>query len=414
MNLTKAAAAVILIHTVSVSLAQVNRGQIDGKQNTITTAVPFLMITPDARTGGMGDAGVALPNDVNAIHWNSAKLAFMDKKGSINASYTPWLRALVPDVSLSYLSTYYRLGTRNAIGGSLRYFSLGEIQFTDEQANSLGQFTPNELALDFAYAQRLSDFFSVGLAFRYIHSNLSGGAQLPNNIRAGNSYGADITAYYNNKFRYKGYNMNYGVGMAITNIGAKITYTTAQFEDFIPTNLRLGTYWNIDIDKYNSFAAMVDFNKLLVPTPPRYKTNANGQVEYGTDGLPIILSGKRSDVPVLQGMFQSFNDAPGGFSEELKEINTSAGIEYWYDKQFALRAGYFYEPFEKGNRTYATMGAGLRYNVFSIDVAYLFSFQQRHPLDNTLRFTLGLDFESFKGQRDKDKGPEGGNEVPAF
>jgi hypothetical protein len=413
MNLVKSAVALVVVLSATVSVAQVNRGQIDGKQNTITTAVPFLMITPDARTGAMGDAGVALPNDVNAIHWNAAKLAFMDRKGSINMSYTPWLRALVPDVSLGYVSAYYKLSSRNAIGGSLRYFSLGEIQFTDDQANSLGQFTPNELAVDFAYSQRLSNFFSVGLAFRYIHSNLSGGAQLANNIRAGNSYGADITAYYNNKFRYKGYNFNYGIGLAVTNIGAKITYTTAQFEDFIPTNMRLGTYWNMDIDKYNSFAVLVDFNKLLVPTPPRYKTNASGQVEYGTDGLPIILSGKRSDVPVLQGMFQSFSDAPGGFSEELQEINTSVGIEYWYDKQFALRAGYFYEPFEKGNRTYATMGAGLRYNVFAIDVAYLFSFQQRHPLDNTLRFTLGLDFESFKGQREKNS-PDGGADVPAF
>ena len=247
MNLVKSAVALAVVFCATVSVAQVNRGQIDGKQNTITTAVPFLMITPDARTAAMGDAGVALPNDVNAIHWNAAKLAFMDRKGSINMSYTPWLRALVPDVSLGYVSAYYKLSPRNAIGGSLRYFSLGEIQFTDDQANSLGQFTPNELAVDFAYSQRLSNFFSVGLAFRYIHSNLSGGAQLPNNIRAGNSYGSDITAYYNNKFRYKGYNINYGVGLAITNIGAKITYTTAQFEDFIPTNMRLGTYLSISI-----------------------------------------------------------------------------------------------------------------------------------------------------------------------
>jgi hypothetical protein len=389
---------------VSTAYAQVNRGQLDGKQNTITSAVPFLMITPDARAGAMGDAGVATPEDMNAIHWNAAKLAFMENPGAVSVSYTPWLRALVPDVSLSYLSFHNRINKRSTIGGSLRYFSLGQIDFTDDQSNTLGQAVPNELAADFAYAQKLSDNFSVGVAFRYIRSNLTGGIQLPNSIRPANSYAADITAYYNNSTMYQKKKINYGIGAAITNIGAKVSYTTAQFEDFIPTNLRIGGYTQYEIDKYNSIAFLLDFNKLLIPTPPVYKVDPNtGNVVF-ENGLPVIVSGKRSDVPVVQGMLQSFYDAPGGFSEELKEINTSVGVEYWYDKQFALRAGYFNEPFEKGNRKFATMGAGLRFNTLTIDVAYLFSFQQRHPLDNTLRFSLGFDFATFKKNKNQNKG----------
>jgi hypothetical protein len=385
---------------------QFNRAQLDGRQNTITTAVPFLMITPDARSGAMGDAGVAAPDDVNAMHWNVSKLAFMEKKGGLAISYTPWLRSLVPDVSLSYMSFYNRINNRSTIGGSLRYFSLGSIDFTDDYANSLGQFTPNELAFDFGYAQKLSDVFSVGIAFRYIYSNLSGGAQLANTINPGSSYAGDITAYYKDNTKYKSYKINYGFGAAITNIGAKITYTSAQYEDFIPTNFRIGGYGQIEIDKYNTFALLIDFNKLMVPTPPIYETDANGQVVYEA-GRPKILFGERTDVPVVQGMLQSFTDAPGGLTEELSEFNTSVGMEYWYDKQFALRAGYFYEPYSKGNRQYATMGAGLRYNVFALDVAYLFSFMQRHPLDNTLRFTLGFDFAAFTKQRERE-----GNSAP--
>jgi hypothetical protein len=400
-NISKSVVILFILLSFShKSFAQVNRGQLDGRQNTITTAVPFLMITPDARAGAMGDAGVASPNDMNAIHWNAAKLAFMEKNGGISLSYTPWLRSLVPDVSLSYLSFYNRINDRSTIGGSLRYFSLGSIDFTDDQANPLGTFTPNELALDMAYAQKLSENFSVGVAFRYIRSNLTGGLQTANGLEPANTYAADITSYYNNKFRYKKKWVNYGYGVAITNIGAKVTYTTAQFEDFIPINLRVGGYLNFELDKYNSIAILLDFNKLLVPTPPVYETDANGNVVY-KDGEPVIKEGKADDVPVVQGMIQSFYDAPGGVKEELQEINTSFGLEYWYDKQFALRGGFFYEPESKGNRQYATLGAGLRYNVFTIDVSYLFSFGQRNPLDNTLRFTLGLDFAAFTKKKEK-------------
>jgi hypothetical protein len=388
---------VLLAHRGS---AQIGVSQLDGRRNTIVTSVPFLMITPDARAGGMGDVGVATPNDMNAIHWNTSKLSFMERKGGVSVSYTPWLRALVPDVSLSYLSAYTKLNNRSTIGGSLRYFSLGEIQFTDFTGNSLGNYNPNELALDLGYAQKLSDEFSVGIAFRYIYSNLAGGANLTQTpIRPGQSYAADITAYYKNKTRYKGYNINYAIGGAVTNIGNKITYTTAQQANFIPINLRIGPYTEIEIDKYNTLAFTFDLNKLLVPTPPVYVLNANGQIEFDSEGNPKILSGKANDVPVFAGMLQSFSDAPGGVREELSEINKSFGIEYWYDKQFALRGGYFHEAPNKGNRKYMTMGAGLRYNVVGIDVAYLVSFQQRNPLDNTLRFTLTFDFDAFKKQK---------------
>lgn len=388
---------------------QIRTSQLDGRQNTITTAVPFLMITPDARAGAMGDVGAATPNDVNAIHWNTSKLAFMEKNGGVSVSYTPWLRQLVPDVSLSYLSAYGKINDKSSIGGSLRYFSLGEINFTDNSGLSLGNFNPNELAIDLGYSQKLSDQFAVGIAFRYIYSNLAGGATNVAGIKAGQSFAGDITAYYRNSMKYKGYKLNYSYGGAITNIGAKVTYTTAQQENFIPINLRLGTYWQIEIDKYNSIALTVDLNKLLVPTPPKYKIGANGQIELDANNEPIIESGKLNNVPVVQGMLQSFSDAPGGFSEELNEINISSGMEYWYDKQFALRAGYFHENQYKGNRKYLTLGAGLRYNVFGLDVAYLISFQQRNPLDNTLRFTLSFDFEAFKKQKNNGNDSKDGN-----
>lgn len=389
--------------------------QFDGRQNTVTTAVPFLMITPDSKAGGMGDAGVATPGDINAIHWNASKLAFMERKGGISVSYTPWLRALVPDVSLSYLSFYTKLNTRSTIGGSLRYFSLGEIQFTDKEGASLGNYNPNELAVDLAYAQKLSDHFSVGIAFRYIYSNLAGGANLSSSpIKPGNSFAGDITAYYNNKTRYKTYKINYGVGGAITNIGSKITYTDAQQENFIPINLRIGGYGNVEIDKYNTIGFALDFNKLLVPTPPIYQYDANGQLIYNSDGSPAIASGKdNKNVPIVQGMIQSFSDAPGGFKEELQEITIGGGLEYWYDKQFALRTGYFYESPNKGNRQYLTMGAGLRYNVFGLDMSYLISFQQRNPLDNTLRFTLTFDLDAFSKQSKDSNTPGGIFDAPA-
>lgn len=379
-------------------------------QNSISTAVPFLGISPDARAAALGDAGVAMPDDINAMHWNLAKTPFNTKNGAVAISYTPWLRNLVPDISLSYLTAYYKLDKRSAIAGSLRYFSLGQIQFTDNYGASTGNFTPNEFAVDLGYATKLNEKFSLGVAFRYIYSNLAGGfnqSQTP--IDAGISYAGDISAYYkdNTVFKDKStgkkYNVNYGFGAVISNIGSKLTYTSAQYENFIPINLRLGGYANVDIDEYNSIALMVDVNKLLVPTNPYYLRNSRNTADSldSKTRKPIITEGMDPNVPVVQGMIQSFYDAPGGFSEEMAEINISTGLEYWYNKQFALRGGYFHEPPTKGNRQYATFGVGLRYNVFGLDVAYLWPFQQRHPLENTLRFTLTFDFDAFVEQKDE-------------
>ncbi|MFI5220953.1 MAG: type IX secretion system outer membrane channel protein PorV [Bacteroidia bacterium] len=383
-------------------------------QRAITTAVPFLMISPDARTGALGDAGVALPDNLNAIHWNAAMLPFNEKKGAVSLSYTPWLRALVPDVSLSYLSVYGKINDRSAIAGSLRYFSLGEIQFTDIVGNSLGNFTPNEFAADVAYAQKLSEKFSVGIAFRYIYSNLAGGfnqSQTP--IHAGVSYAGDISCYYKDDTRVKGYKVNYGFGAAATNLGAKVTYTSSQYANFIPMNLRVGSYGQVEIDKYNTIALLLDLDKLMVPTNPVYATDASGNVQYNSSNQPVISKGMNPNVPVIQGMFQSFYDSPGGFSEEMSEINISTGIEYWYDKQFALRTGYFYENPNKGNRKYMTFGMGIKYNVFGLDAAYLISFGQRNPLDNTLRFTFTFDFDAFRTQNKNTEEKKDVFETPA-
>lgn len=389
--------------------------ELDGRQNTITSAVPFLMITPNARAGAMGDAGVATPDDPNAIHWNASKMVFNEKKGTVSLSYNPWLRELVPDVSISYLSIMGKINDKASLGGSLRYFSLGEIQFTDQYGGSLGKATPSEWAADLAYAQKLSDNFSLGVAFRFIYSNISGGAQTQSQtgIKAGTAYAADITAYYRNKTKIEGYKVNYAFGGAITNIGSKLTYTTEQNQNFIPINLRLGGYGQIEIDKYNTLALTVDFNKLLIPTPPVYARDSSGNIVYDkSSGEPVIANGKKSNVPIIQGMTQSFTDAPGGWKEELREVNISAGLEYWYDKQFAIRGGYFYEDKYKGNRKYATFGLGLRYNVFTIDAAYLISFGQRNPLDNTIRFTLGLDFDALKSGGNEKEQPVGTFETP--
>jgi len=380
----------------------------------ITTSVPFLMISPDARTGAMGDAGIALPDDLNANHWNAAKLPFNEKQGAVSISYTPWLRTLVPDVSLSYLSAYGKINDRSAIGGSLTYFSLGEIQFTDQQGASLGNFTPNEFAGDVSYAQKLSDYFSVGIAFRFIYSNLAGGFnQSQNPISPGKSYAGDITCYYKNNTIIQKYKVNYGWGAAITNIGSKMTYTTSQYANFIPINLRIGGYGQVEIDKYNTLALLIDVNKLLVPTNPIYALDSNNRQIIGSNGKPVIQSGMDPNVPILQGMLQSLYDAPGGISEKLQEITISTGLEYWYDKQFALRAGYFYENPNKGNRQFLTMGMGIKYNVFGLDASYLVSFGQHNPLENTLRFTLTFDFDAFKTQNKTEEKNNNIFEAPA-
>jgi Type IX secretion system protein PorV len=373
------------------TFAQEDKTNLLGQINTITTAVPFLIISPDARAGGMGDGGVATSPDANSIHWNPAKLAFVEKNLGFSISYTPWLRNLVPDINLAYVSFYKKLKSKDqTIGASMRYFSLGNITFTDNTGAEIGQFNPNEFAFDVVYARQFSEKFSGGLSLRYIHSNLTGGFQVENNAtKAGNSVAADVSGFFRTDMEIGKKDAIFAVGMNISNIGSKISYTETGDKDFIPINLRIGPALTLNLNEYNDLTFSIDFNKLLVPTPPIYSDSLD-------NGEQLILYGSDPDVGVAEGMIQSFSDAPGGFSEEMKEINIAAGLEYWYDQQFAFRAGYFYEHETKGNRKYFTLGAGLKYNVFGLDFAYLIPTDQRNPLENTLRFTLIFNLDSLK------------------
>ncbi len=386
-------------------LSAMQKDSLAGTINTITTAVPFLLIAPDSRAGGMGDVGAATTPDANSIHWNPAKLAFIEDDIGFSVSYTPWLRALVNDINLAYLSAYKKLKDDQTIAMSLLYFSLGNITFTDIYGNTTGQFNPNEFAIDAAYSRKLGEDFSGGLALRYIYSNLTGGYGVSNTTsHAGTSVAADISVYYKHEIQISGKKTMWSSGADISNIGAKMSYTNTGTQDFIPTNLRIGSALTTDLDEYNRFTFTLDANKLLVPTPPVYLRNVSGGDSLDANGNQIILAGKDPNVGVPTGMIQSFSDAPGGATEQWREWTWSAGLEYWYDKQFAIRAGYFHEAATKGNRQYFTVGAGLKYNVFGLDFAYLIPTQQRNPLENTLRFTLIFDFAGLKKEnQDKDK-----------
>lgn len=364
--------------------------------NTITTAVPFLMIAPDARAGSMGDVGVATSPDANSMHWNPAKYSFIDKDMGFSVAYSPWLRALVSDIHLAYLSGYKKIDEKQAIAGSLLYFSLGDITFTDVVGTTIGQYKPNEYAVDLAYTRKLSESFSGGVSARYIYSNLTGGVFVGGQeSKPGISIATDVSGYYQKKFELGKQKSKFAAGFNISNIGTKISYTESTEKDFIPTNLRIGTGFTTELDNYNVISVYFDVNKLLVPTPPIYQLDSFGN-PVKDNGKLVIGSGKDPNVSVVSGMFNSFNDAPNGFSEEMSELAYSIGIEWWYDKQFALRGGYFNEHKTKGNRKYFTLGAGLKYNVFGLDFSYLIPTEQRNPLENTLRFTLLFDFDALK------------------
>ena len=355
--------------------------------NTITTAVPFLLISPDSRAGGMGDVGVATSPDANSLHWNPAKFAFVEDEVGFAVSYVPWLRALVPDINLSYLAGYKKLNKNEAIAMELRYFTLGDITFTDVIGNNLGQYKPSEFAIGSAYSRKLSDQFSLAISGRYIYSNLTGGQSAGGiTTNAGQSIAADVAGYYRKDIRIAKKDMQLALGANISNIGNKVRYTETSTRDFIPINLRLGSALNADLDEYNKISFAFDINKLLVPTPPIYNDSIDGQIDFGQD----------PNVSVVSGIFQSFGDAPGGFSEEMREINFSIGTEYWYDDQFAVRAGYFNEHNTKGGRKFFTFGSGVKYNVFALDFSYLINASRAingtNPLANTMRFTLIFDF----------------------
>ncbi len=389
--------------------AQVNltTDELLGQINTITTAVPFLMISPDSRSGGMGETGVATTPDVNSIHWNAAKLAFASKKTGFGISYTPWLRALVPDINLAYVSFYTQPNKESAFGMSMRYFSLGNITFTDVVGNTIGQFRPNEFALDGAYSRKLGRRFSAGMSARIVRSNLTNGITVQGqDTRPGTAFAVDLSGYYfNDDIKVSGKKAIFMSGIAITNIGNKISYSTSINRDFIPINMRLGSGLQVKTDDYNKIGFQLEFNKLLVPTPPVYLLDSvNGGPVVGPDGNYVILAGRDPDRSVPAGMIGSFYDAPSGFKEEMREININFGTEYWYNDQFAVRAGYFYEHPTKGNRQFFTLGAGIKYNVFGLDFAYLIPTNgQRSPLQNTLRFTMTFDFDAFKSQNEGDK-----------
>ncbi|MBS1528860.1 MAG: type IX secretion system outer membrane channel protein PorV [Bacteroidetes bacterium] len=360
----------------------------NGSSSTqIPTAVPFLLITPDSRSGGMGEAGVAISPDVNANFWNPSKLAFMEGDNDLSASYSPWLRNLVPDVSLSYVSYAHRLDDRNSFGASLRYFNLGTIELTDANQQSLGTYTPNEFSVDGSFARKFGNNFSLGLSLRFIHSSLANGAFLSGQqIKAANAVASDISLYYKKQLQEFGSDAEFAFGTDISNIGSKVSYTDNGTKYFLPANLKLGIANTINMDATNSITFALDFNKLLVPTPPIVDNNGN------------IIKGQSDDVSVPTGIFQSFTDAPNGFSQEMQEISISPGLEYWYNKVFALRAGYFYQNANNGGLHYFTFGTGLRYDIYAFDFSYIAASQQNSPLANTLRFTLMINFGSGKKQ----------------
>jgi len=367
--------------------------------NAIQTVVPFLTIAPDSRAGAMGDAGVATSPDVYSMHWNPAKFAFIDGKGGIGISYAPWLRSLVPDINIAYLTGYTRIDKKQVLSGSLIYSSLGDVQFTDIYGNFMMDFRPNELAVDAAYSRILTENFSGGIAFRFIYSNLAGGSFINGeSSKPGISFAADISGYYQKKVSLLDRDSHIGFGFNLSNIGSKMSYSDSQASDFIPMNMRVGASATVDLDRYNKLTFTIDLNKLLVPTPPLYYNV--GEINESGDTVKTALSeikaGKDPNVAVPVAIFQSFFDAPGGFSEELKEITYSLGAEYWYNNQFAIRGGYFNENAIKGNRKYFSAGAGFRLSGFTVDFSYLMPVTQNHPLARTLRFSLSFDINALR------------------
>lgn len=392
----------IITLTSILALAGFNaNGATDDEYRVVTTAVPILLISPDARAGGMGDVGAASLPGGNTIFWNPAKLAFMGKDYSnLAISYTPWLSKLVPDINLAYVSFQKSLGDRQGLGVSMRYFSLGEINFRDDQGNSTGTFSPYEFSLDAAYALKFSEQWSGGIALRYIYSDIAQGQIVQGlQTKPGQSVAADIAFFYKSREM----SLNGGqkgtalFGFNISNIGSKISYSESGNDDFIPTNLKIGGGYIWQFDKYNKVGIYLDLNKLLVPTPPvregdyGYTGDLNGN---GIENDGEVIQGKDDDVDPLTGMIQALSPSakPNGFTELMQEIVWNVGAEWIYNDFFMVRGGYQYESSNKGNRKYFTIGAGIKYNIFSLDMAYLFPANStvRSPLENTLRFTLAF------------------------
>jgi len=366
----------------AIQAQTLSESQTNGSRfNSVRTAVPFLLITPDARIGGMGEAGVAIAPDVNSIAINPSKIAFLEQRSGFSVSYSPWLRNIASDINLGYLSGFYKIDANSTVGSSLRYFSLGKIQLMDANQQDLGTFTPNEFAFDLTYARRFGDSFSLGTAVRYINSNIATNQfSVGQDNRAGKSLAVDVSAFFKKGTYWLGHDAILSAGMNISNIGTKMSYSDTGEDYFLPTNLKIGGAATFILDEVNEITIALDFNKLLVPTQPVY--NIDGSIQ----------SGKDPNRSVPSGIFGSFSDAPGGASEELKEVNIASGLEYWYNKKFALRAGYFYENPQKGDRRYFTMGTGVRYEAMELNFSYLLANSQHSPLANTLRFSLLFNF----------------------
>ncbi len=351
-------------------------GDLSGQTNIINTAVPFIGIVPDSRGGAMGNTGVASTPDVNSLYWNPAKFAFTTHDSEVAISYTPWLRKLVNDINLYYVTGYKRIDDLQVVAASIRYFTLGVINYNSGDGPGV-DVKPNEFALDLAYSRLLTEKLSGSVAFRYIRSDLNA---MQEDMEPGNSFAADIAFYYRSETEMIGIPSHIAAGINISNIGSKISYDKVN-KQYIPTNLGIGLSLDTEIDDYNKLNVNLDFNKLLVPTP---------LVSERTDS-PEDYQNKYSNMSVPKAMFKSFSDAPGGMEEELQEINIALGIEYWYVDQFAVRAGYFHEHERKGNRKLFTAGVGLKFNMMTLDASYIIPVVQNNPLANTVRFTLGFD-----------------------
>ena len=360
----------------------------------IDHAVISQTIAPDARSAGMGDIGVATDPDVNSQYWNPAKYTFCISKAGVSLNYTPWLRQLVNDIDLAYLSGYYRIGDYAAISGSLRYFSLGEV-YTDYENENAMTVKPYEMSLDVGASLMLSENFSIAAALRWLYSDLR--YDYTEDASPASAFAADLACYYQNYLNIGPRECQLGLGMNISNVGSKITYFGDDRSQFLPANLRLGASLMIPVDEYNRFTIAADANKLLVPMAPTeemWKADDPDGTKYGS--LEAYAQEKYNDLSSISGIFKSFSDAPGGFKEELEEIQWSVGAEYVYHDQFSLRAGYHHESENKGNRTYFTVGGGFRMNVFSLDVGYVIATAKSNPLDQTLRFTLSFDMDGIK------------------
>lgn len=359
--------------------------QKDNFFNPVTTSVTSQSIAPDARSAGMGDVGAATDPDVVSQYWNPAKYPFNISRAGVAINYTPWLRQLVNDIDLAYVAGYYRIGDYSAVSASLRYFSLGEVQMLDDENLTIN---PYEMSFDVAYSLMLSEHFSLGAAVRWIYSDLT--YDFTSDTAPGSAFAADLSCYYQNYLNIGERECQLGLGLNISNIGSKISFGGDNNAEFIPTNMRLGASLMVPIDEYNRFTIAADANKLLVPTYPKQNEGES------TEAYQERVQKDYYDVSSISGIFKSFGDAPGGFKEELQEIQWSVGAEYIYHDKFALRAGYHHESENKGNRKYFTVGAGFKMSVFSLDAGYVIATAKSNPLDQTLRFSLSFDMDGIK------------------